>query len=47
VIEIKVNFLKWLNAKSDIAGVANVKVLFLEWHGLNTKAMANVLEKSG
>jgi hypothetical protein len=46
-IEIKVNFLRWLNAKSDIAGVANVKVLFLKWHGLNTKAMVYVLERSG
>jgi hypothetical protein len=45
--KIKVNFLKWLNVKSDIAGVANVKVLSLKWHGLNTKAMVCVLEKSG
>jgi hypothetical protein len=45
VIKIKVNFLKWLNAKSDITGVANVKVLFLKWHGLNTKAMVDVLDK--
>jgi hypothetical protein len=28
VTELKVNFLKWLTADGDIAGVANVKVLF-------------------